>query len=168
MRNYFSLNLVGNEFWQSHMENGEKVYRKEVYTKKDEDVLNKAYLLDLKGGAFKEITTGRIMMINGLGMTEATGDTVAKEKLSPKTCIDSPRGITASKGSFSQITASEVRASIAKIRGSKALISEYKKTMEELMLYSELCEIAAERKRKNPYGYARFMELKKQSKLKND
>ena len=148
MRKYFKLDLRDSSFWQMKVQDGERVYKKADFDLRSDPCLNSVFFRKFPNGIYREITTKSTLVIDEENMR-----------------VEYPRGISVCLDNLSSATPQEIKEALKEIR-EKDLSDEYHVIVTNLLVESELCEIARERRNKNPLGYARALELKFQAKNK--
>lgn len=130
MKRYFKLELEKCCFWQSEIRDGKKVYFKRDFKVRSDIPLNQVYFRQEFNGIFTEVTTGRKIKV---------------ESINNKLFICEPLGIDITSKAFSSVPPKEIPEFIRSIRNNN-LGSEYLNILDDLLVNSNLCEKAAQRK----------------------
>lgn len=125
----YKLSLKGSMFWQPEIVDGQKVYEQTEYINKDMEELNSIYLRQITENAYAELLTNSVVKIS-------------KDN---RYCFSYPKGVLIDTHQLTQCSYGEAIAAIKKIKNNK-LESEYLETIRNLLVNSNYCEYAKEKK----------------------
>lgn len=129
MTKYYKLNLEGNVFWQSERKSSSKTYSLKPYERRNDEVLNSIFFKNISDSELVEITTGFKVSIDSNGLPIINGAIISED-------------------TFSTIDFQEAFNAYNEIK-KLSLNAEYYHILKDLLVNSNLCAKAQEKKEEN-------------------
>lgn len=129
MTKYYKLNLEGNVFWQSERKSSSKTYTLKPYERRNDEVLNSIFFKNISDSELVEITTGFKVSIDSNGLPVINGAIISED-------------------TFSAIDFQEAFNAYNDIK-KLSLNAEYYHILKDLLVNSNLCAKAQEKKEEN-------------------